>query len=217
MNWFVVPLLRPKPKVGKYPDWKAAIAKNCRHQCVYCTISEGEYGGIDNFHVEHFRPKSVFKKLENDIDNLFVACAVCNRFKSDEWPGEPHKKGATATFLSPAKTDYHQHMEMAGGGYFLKGKSVAGTYMVEQMYLNRSQLLISRRYRTVLAKLSAATSFFSAEIAKLEATGRDGKALIQEMGKVVLSITALQTRIAQARPYEAGATQRSAKQARKKR
>lgn len=217
MNWFVVPLLRPKPKRGKYPDWKSIIAANCRHQCVYCTISEGEYGGIDNFHVEHFRPKSVFKRLENDIDNLFVACAVCNRFKSDEWPGEPHKKGATPTFLNPAEADYHEHIALGGTGYFLKGKTVAGTYMVEQMYLNRSQLLISRRYRTVLAKLSATTSFFTAELEKLETTGRDGQALIQEMGKVLLSITQLQVRIAQARPYTAGATQRSVGLARKKR
>ena len=217
MNWFVVPPLRPKPKTGKYSDWKAVIAANCRHQCVYCTISEGEYGGIDNFHVEHFRPKSLFKKLENDIDNLFVACAVCNRFKSDEWPGEPHKKGATATFLNPAEADYHDHIGLGGAGYFLRGKTVAGTYMVEQMYLNRSQLLVSRRYRTILAKMSAATNFFSVEIEKLKATGRDGEALIQEMAKVLLSITLLQTRIAQARPYVAGATQRPAGKARKKR
>lgn len=216
MNWFVVPRLRPRPKVGKYSDWKAQIAANCQHQCVYCTISEGEYGGIDNFHVEHFRPKALFKKLENEIDNLFVACAICNRFKSDEWPGEPHRHGATPTFLDPAVANYHDHIELHGHSYFLKGKTQAGSYIVEQLYLNRSQLLTSRRYRVILAQLEATRQFFEGELDRVVAAGADGRALVKEMAEILLNITRLQGQIAQGRPYAAGATQRPARSARRR-
>jgi len=209
MNWFIVPRLRPRPKRGRYPDWKPAIAKNCRHQCVYCTISEGEYGGIDNFHVEHFRPKSRFKKLENDIDNLFVACAICNRFKSDEWPGNPRKRGNAATFLDPGMADYHQHMRLVGPSVFLEGKTVAGAFMVERLFLNREQLLISRRYRTALAILQAAIAYFDKELGKLAVKGAPGKALMLQVTKISFKLNQLQAQLATARPYKAGATQRA--------
>ncbi len=53
-------------------------------KCCYCeTIipKKGHQKAID-----HFRPKSIFKYLVNDWQNLLLACAECNGKKSDKFP-----------------------------------------------------------------------------------------------------------------------------------
>lgn len=210
MDWFIVPRMRPKPTTGVYSDWKPVIAVNCRHQCVYCTVPESEYGGIDNFHVEHFRPKSLFGTLENDIDNLFIACAICNRFKSDEWPGDPHVQGATATFLDPAIADYHSHIELSPDAT-LAGRTVAGVYVIERLYLNRPQLIVSRRYRKALRLIDSAVSTFNSTLNELSALGSDGHEIISEIAQASLRINQLQVQLAQATPYQANEIKRQKK------
>ena len=94
MKWFRIPKENSKqPKSGKYSDWKARIAEECKHQCVYCAISESRFGGIRNFTIEHYRPKKrpEFSHLVNDIKNLYLACPICNTFKGNDWPAEPKK------------------------------------------------------------------------------------------------------------------------------
>ncbi len=200
MNWFIVPPHLPRPTTGRYPDWKDAIAAKCRRQCVYCSINDGEYGGIDNFHVEHFRPKFIFQDLINEVDNLFIACAICNRFKSDDWPGDPHPRGLTATFLDPSVVDYHKHMDVSQRGT-LRGKSVAGGFMIERLFLNRAQLIVSRRYRRVLVSLSSFNSTYGSTIDGLIGVGPAGAEVLGEMSKASVNIIALQARLALARPY----------------
>ena len=63
-----------------------------QHQkCCYCEMFISDSGSGKQ--VEHFRPKSVFKELEYDWNNLLLACADCNGAKSDmfpiSWNGEP--------------------------------------------------------------------------------------------------------------------------------
>lgn len=210
MNWFIVPRLRPRPTTGRYPDWKEQILRNCGGQCVYCTISEGEYGGIDNFHVEHYRPKSLFASLENEIDNLYSACAVCNRFKGDDWPGEPDAAGGSTAFLDPGVADYHAHIKLVRPGVELAGTTVAGAFMIERLFLNREQLLTSRRYRLALAALKQATDYFTTEFDHLAGLGSEGEALIKEVAAVSLRLNSLQAQLAAARPYMAGETRRPA-------
>ena len=104
MNWKLVnkdPTTQPKR--GTYSDWKEQIAQECYNQCVYCSIHESQFGGINNFHIDHFRPKSIFKNLENDICNLFYSCPICNRFKSDDWPNEPNLD--TISYPDPSNID----------------------------------------------------------------------------------------------------------------
>jgi 5-methylcytosine-specific restriction endonuclease McrA len=101
MNWRRIPKEKTvQPKKGRYSDWKEILAEEGFNQCVYCAIPDACFGGIRNFHVEHYRPKSKFEKLENDIKNLFYACAICNTFKGDDWPGEPEKD-----FFAPCYPD----------------------------------------------------------------------------------------------------------------
>lgn len=144
MKWKII-IKDPKsqPKAGTYSDWKPQIAAECNHQCIYCCISEGHWGGMDNFHVEHFRPKSLFKSLENKIINLFYACPVCNRFKGDDWQSEPDLH--QISYIDPSLVDYTTIFELDQVSNKLIGLYVASRYMIERLYLNRPQLIHERR------------------------------------------------------------------------
>ena len=65
MNWIII-VKDPErlPRRGNYrnQEWKQQLAEKGHNQCVYCAIHENIMGGIRNFHVEHYRPKSIFKK-----------------------------------------------------------------------------------------------------------------------------------------------------------
>ena len=74
MNWKRVPKEKSnQPAKGTYSDWKVDLSKEGFHQCVYCTITEHSFGGIRNFHVEHFKPKSVFPELLNQMIGMTIA------------------------------------------------------------------------------------------------------------------------------------------------
>lgn len=151
MNWKLIPKdPSSQPASGEYGDWKEIIAAQCFYQCVYCSIHEAQFGGIDHYHIDHFRPKSIadFKHLENDICNLFYACPICNRFKSNDWPGEPNLDNAT--YPDPCKTDYSNLFDFAN--YKIKGKFIAANYIIERLFLNRSQLIMERRETTLRTK-----------------------------------------------------------------
>ncbi len=53
-------------------------------KCCYCEQRIPDEGHLKA--VEHFRPKSIFKDLKNDWENLLLACSQCNGKKSDKFP-----------------------------------------------------------------------------------------------------------------------------------
>lgn len=95
-----------QPLQGIYSDWKPALSVEGYHQCVYCFVSETYFGGIRNFHVEHYRPKTKFIPLTNVYSNLFYVCSICNSFKSDDWPNEPDTDYTKPFYPDPSIVDY---------------------------------------------------------------------------------------------------------------
>jgi len=148
MNWKRIPKEKSiQPQSGNYKDWKPLIAEEGFHQCVYCSISESSFGGIRNFHVEHYKPKSLscFSHLENDFTNLFYACPVCNSFKSDDWPCEPDPDLNTTCYPNPSIVDYSHIFTIEHTTGLINGVNVAAKYVLYKLYLNRPQLIINRR------------------------------------------------------------------------
>ncbi len=148
MNWKLITKdKKNQPEGDDYSKWKEQIASECYHQCVYCAIHESPWGGIDHYHIDHYRPKSkpAFKKFELDICNLFYACPVCNRFKSDDWPGEPNSELSTSCYPDPSKTDYSTIFQIRAADFNVQGLNIAAKYVIERLYLNRPQLIYERR------------------------------------------------------------------------
>lgn len=63
---------------GKYNDWykksdvKDALVAIYHHKCAFCERK------VEQFQVEHFRPKSIYYWLAYSWDNLLLACPTCN-------------------------------------------------------------------------------------------------------------------------------------------
>jgi len=116
-------------------------------RCVYCAVNENALGGIQAFHVEHYRPKSrqEFRHLENSLSNLFYACPICNRFKGKDWPAEPNNRFGTSSYPDPSQVDYSILFKLNEKSGFVTGIYVASKYVVERLYFNRPQLILERK------------------------------------------------------------------------
>jgi len=152
MKWRRIPKENAiQPSKGSYRDWKEILAKEGFHQCVYCAIPEASFGGIRNFHVEHYKPKSKFKDLTNDMHNLFYACPVCNTFKGNDW-SEPLDNHSTPSYPDPSKVDYSDLFSSNWESGVAEGRYIASKYVVEKLHLNRNQLILERRFHGLLGR-----------------------------------------------------------------
>lgn len=133
------------PLSGTYSDWKPNLSVEGYHQCVYCFIGEPHFGGIRNFHVEHFRPKKKFEELTNDYKNLFYACSICNTFKSEDWPNEPNNTYDIAFYPDPSLVDYGEIFQINSDTFYVEGKNFTAKYLVNKLFLNRRQLVVYRK------------------------------------------------------------------------
>jgi hypothetical protein len=154
MNWRIITKdPNRQPTSGTYHDWKPLLAQEGFNQCVYCAIHESAMGGIRNFHVEHYRPKSLFSDRENDYFNLFYACPICNTFKSNDWPNEPVSDNSVSSYPNPSEVDYNSLFVIDSPKGLIEGKNVASKYIQERLFLNRPQLISARRLELLKTKV----------------------------------------------------------------
>jgi hypothetical protein len=149
---------------------------------VYCSLQEAENGGLDNFHIDHFRPKSRFNPLRDTMANLLLSCAICNRFKSDDWPGEPAADHSVPAYIDPATTNYNEVLTVDQSNYRVAAASVAGRYMVERLYLNRPQMIRHWRSRFIARRIGEMEDYAS-EVLTLAQTADS-----PELGKLAMKI-----------------------------
>ena len=196
---------RNQPVKGQWHQWKQNIADHCGGQCIYCAISEARFGGIRNFHVEHFRPKIRFSTLENDIHNLYLACAICNVLKSDDWPREPGTDHSAAAYPDPAVADYNLLFTVSHVTHELDSATVAGKYVIERILLNRAQLILERRLVSILTLLTEFETWVDKQLPYM--TASEMKATINILRK----ISSIKTGALIARPYQNIDTKRPVK------
>ena len=185
-----------QPEKGIYSDWKEQVAAECCHQCIYCAIHEGQFGGIDHYHIEHYRPKSIdrFAYLENDITNLYYSCPICNRFKSNDWPNDPVDLD-TISYPDPSINDYNNLFNVDIISHKVEGKYISTAYMTERLYLNRPQLLSERKESMLKLRCDELTEYFKMNKGKLNNDQKD--ILIDHLS----SLTDLLNKKSNIRPY----------------
>ena len=169
MRWFKIKK-GPKPTKGSfYPDWKDDLAFEASNQCVYCTIHTNPFGGIRNFHVEHYRPKSrkEFEHLTNDYNNLFFSCSICNCFKGADWPNEPNDSLDIRCYPDPTVHDY-SYLFGLNPDFTLYGTKFASKYMVEKLFLNRPQLQLERRAFAIYEEFKTVFTNLKTQIIELK-------------------------------------------------
>ena len=148
MKWSIIQKT-PNPTVESYgyrhPRVKEFVRQEGGLRCVYCAIHENALGGVQAFHVEHYRPKSKFPALENALSNLFYSCPICNRFKSNDWPAEPQSSLGNSSYPDPSVVDYAILFGVNSKTGLVSGIKIASKYMIERLFFNRPQLILERR------------------------------------------------------------------------
>lgn len=195
---------RVQPKTGDYGDWKDQIADECGNRCVYCGLSEGRGGGRRNYHVDHFRPKSLqrFANLRKVIQNLYLACSVCNCFKSNHWPNDPRNDHSVEAFIDPAEHDYNELFVISPMSYEASSTYVAGAFVIEQLFLNRPHLLAERRLVFVINELGKRQDALDLVIQKLFDSESDvAREMLKEVLATAKEIRNTERALAEAVPY----------------
>lgn len=172
MRWFRIPKENAvQPEKGGYSDWKPKLAEEAEYQCVYCAIHESNFGGIRNFHVEHFRPKSNsrFSHLIDDFTNLYYSCSICNCFKGNDWPSDPpaNKGDNVIHYPEPSSVDYSILFKQEIDSKLI-GETLAGKYLVQKLYLNRPQLILERRSHGLMVAMKMEARKLQAMVKRVE-------------------------------------------------
>lgn len=199
MKWRIIDKKNAKaPTTGDYRSWKPQLATEAELQCVYCCIHESQFGGIRNFHVEHYKPQSKFPELKNDYANLFYACGICNSFKSDDWPTELTDDDLSKPgYPCPAKVDYNSFLLVDGDTGEVSGNNVTSRYLIERLHLNRGQIVALRAISVLFDRLRR----FQSQIKELQVEQKIPSQLKDEVINILLHMNDVLDRYAKVRPY----------------
>jgi len=119
----------PAKPYGYYKRYKPALQREFNGQCVYCR--QPDYiRSYRFFHVEHYRPKSLFAALQTVYSNLFYSCAICNELKGDYWPT------ARSTDFVPNPCDYVMTKHLRYADAKVEAVSDVGQFTIELLDLN---------------------------------------------------------------------------------
>ncbi|MBA4252155.1 MAG: HNH endonuclease [Legionella sp.] len=207
MRWKRVPKNSSyQPASGVYSDWKELLSIEAEHLCVYCSIHESSMGGVRNFHVEHFRPKSKFENLVNIFSNLFYACPICNVFKSNDWPHEPDGDNylRVICYPDPSIVNYADIFEVNLNTGLIEGKYTSAKYIQNKLYLNRPQLIIDRKFLILNDKMSSIVKDIELYMEKLSKR-LDNPAAVQlllELTYWLAEVVKIQSLLPTATPYK---------------
>ncbi len=125
------------PVYANYRDYKPHLKREFSGRCVYCRKADGDQD-LGSFHVEHYRPKDLFPELLNKYDNLFYACASCNRFKSNYWSSNESKQ-----VLNPCDHVLSQHLGFANE--FVEKRSPQENFNIDLLRLNNAESTLYRK------------------------------------------------------------------------
>jgi hypothetical protein len=114
-----------------------AAAKN---RCGYCLASAENTGLI--LHVEHLVPRSDGGATEES--NLWLACADCNAYRSDQTVAEDPVTGELVRLFNPTQDKWADHFVWIRSGMLVMGITPIGRATVAALRMNRSNLVAAR-------------------------------------------------------------------------
>jgi hypothetical protein len=121
-------------------ELRAAVAVAARHCCGYCRTSELITG--NPLEIEHLVPRS--RGGLTVVENLWLACRLCNAHKSDRTHIRDPETGTLVRMFDPRRDAWHSHFRWSGDALLIEGLTPIGRAMVEALDLNRDSLLVAR-------------------------------------------------------------------------
>jgi 5-methylcytosine-specific restriction endonuclease McrA len=114
----------------RHQEIKAALIAETKGKCAFC---ESQILGTQFGDVEHLRPKRLHPELFVAWENLTLACAKCNNFKSD-----------IDGIVNPYIDRISDHLGFLGPMATKCRGSISGNLTITQLRLNRDDLITRR-------------------------------------------------------------------------
>ncbi len=133
----------PQIKQKNYRLFRSLVREDFRATCAYCLLEERWAAGLENFELDHFRPKSLFPQLSLSFYNLYWSCHVCNRLKGAQWPSQA-LLAMRISFVDLCDSNFEDQFIEKPNGEWL-GKTLSANYTIDALRLNRPHLVTIRR------------------------------------------------------------------------
>ena len=103
-----------------------------RNRCGYCLSPQ--HLVIARLEIEHIIP--IAKGGSNDESNLWIACPLCNRYKSYKTTGVDPETGETVKLFNPRTQVWSEHFYWTDDGLRIVGKTPTGRVTVAALHLS---------------------------------------------------------------------------------
>ncbi len=111
------------------------------NRCGYCLSPHHLILGT--LEIEHIKPRSAGgASVEN---NLWLACRLCNNFKSNQTAAVDHETGVRVTLFNPRRQVWDEHFSWSDDGTRILGKTPCGRATVIALQLNNIVAVTVRR------------------------------------------------------------------------
>lgn len=118
---------------------------NC---CAYCHTAEDLT--IVVFEIEHIVPRALGG--ETVLDNLCLACPMCNRCKADRTRAVDPATGREVPLFHPHNDDWTNHFAWSEDGTRIVALTPTGRATLAALRMNRPQLIRMRRMWVVMGE-----------------------------------------------------------------
>lgn len=123
------------------------VRNSARNRCGYCLSPQ--HLVIARLKIEHIIPIS--KGGSNDESNLWLACPLCNGYKSDKTTGVDPETGDTVKLFNPRTQVWSEHFCWTEDGLRIVGKTPTGRATVVVLHLSSDADALKVRSYWVLA------------------------------------------------------------------
>lgn len=113
-------------------DVDRRVREAAGHRCGYCLSPQ--HLVLTRLEIEHINP--VAKGGSNDEANLWLACPVCNKHKSDKTEAIDPVTGQQVLLFNPRMQSWWEHFEWSDDGLRVVGRTPTGRATVAALHLS---------------------------------------------------------------------------------
>ena len=119
---------------------RARLVEQAGNRCGYCQAHQ--HYVYEPLHIEHIDPRG--RGGSNDEENLWLACGLCNRSKSDRTHGRDLETGRRVRLFNPRRQQWKRHFQWSEDGTEIIGRTVCGRATVEVLNMNSDLAVLVR-------------------------------------------------------------------------
>ena len=128
---------------GHVPEeLRQRIREQADNRCGYCLSPQ--HLVLGTLEIEHLLPRG--RGGSDEEWNLWLACRLCNNYKSDQTSARDPETGQDVTLFNPRQQRWSEHFRWTADGIKIRGRTPCGRATVIALQLNNMVAVTVRRY-----------------------------------------------------------------------